>query len=296
MRSLECATSELKRASLWRRWRSAGKRGAFERKRRPACASACERIGQVERDVRIRATTIRRPRRSARTESGRIATDSPWAKPQVGGARAWAGPNGNSEDTRAFEGEPVRSRGDEAASRLRRTMRLRAAPPGFKSASRTHAVRPEQSLRRGDRRRIDLFVSGRGYEVDAGAAQGPLARDDASSWRTRPAMRVTTRRNSIPDATITTSTSGFPHSSPEANAGSDHAGGRRAASGAGGVSRVRESVAGSSSSRIDGCRAAAPRGGNRRSSPRRRSTGGGTSLSTAHGCRPSRWRAGRRCC
>ena len=203
--------------------------------------------------------TTSSPRASSRTESGRSELRRPsasrsWVAHDLGQA-ASATCRLVGRLARASRAASLRT--GQSPSRPRTKLR-RPPRPRSERTSRTLGRRSDQREHRGDGGVVDLVAACCGDELDAGAAERQLARAVRSSLRTRPAMRLTTSRKSTADATMSTSTSGLSICLGEADAGRDQARAARGARGAAASGACETSSAGSSSVRIEGCRAAAP--------------------------------------
>ena len=163
--------------------------------------------------------------------------------------------------------------------RARRARRVRdERPPRARAAGERPRSLPRRPARVRPPRR-----AGRPHSCSASS------RDAArSSWRTRPAIRATTSRNSAADATISTTTSAFVEVLHESDARRDQAGaGEQGETGRGQPSpHVRRTVARACAS--TGAARRRPRARSTRSSRRRRSAGGRTCPSAARTRRASR--------
>ena len=259
MRSLECATSERNRASLWRRWRSSASEA-------PSTASdTCEAsdssestssrgigdcVQQDEQAARLVADGERQEEHDVALGRGGAGSGRPRAALEM--RSCWIVlPDSRSQPLRVLREHPARRR--PRRTRRRRRCRLRSAGRGELLAGLPGQGDDgrDRGLVRPDR---DPAAATRSTPAPRRASSRDAAR---SSWRTRPAMRATTSRKRTAEAAISTSRpgrraparSGCPGAIRHARASSA----RRS-----GVRRVRDSSAGSSSVRIDGCSAAAP--------------------------------------
>ena len=212
MRSLEWATSERKRASLWRRWRSSASDA-------PSTASeTCEASASSE-STSSRGTTT--GEQSDEQAAHRVADRERQEEHGVPAVEAKLAANVARAASRGRD--PLRSAfptcSQEPVGRLReRPFAVLAGRGGDGRAvgvQRDEAdVRAAVSTRRldgRDRGLVDLLAPGRADELDTRARAAPARASAArSSWRTRPAMRATTRRKRTAEATIRTRTSGLP--------------------------------------------------------------------------------------
>src|SRR5919199_630336 len=82
MRSLECATSDRKRASLWRRWRSPASDAPSTASE--TCVASASSESTCSGRTAVGEPIASTPRVSSRTESGNLRTESPSTK------RSWS--------------------------------------------------------------------------------------------------------------------------------------------------------------------------------------------------------------
>ena len=190
-----------------------GERGAFDRER-DLRGERLERVDELARGRRsvVATTAARASRREPR------AAEQSRCSPSSRSSSASPDRRGRSATGRAASGCRLRSsqllgsRGDGPALSVAARGGELCAVVG--DENETHgALAAEQRLRRMDGGAAHAVAPARATSSTPACRSASSRAACRSSWRTSPAMRATTSRNRIAEATMTTRTSGLPNSS-----------------------------------------------------------------------------------